>query len=105
RLLALDQLGRHLGARRMVPQGVRVEDLVLDDAVHGRALHAVLEGLAERVVEVGADGALGPGARERVAGAALRDEELLAGDDVVVLRDRLLAAARSDPDSPGAERQ
>src|SRR5205807_9511977 len=69
-------------------------DLADDDALDRGAAEAVGQGLTEGVVEVGADGALRVRARERVARAALGNEELLAGDDVVVASDGVLAAAR-----------
>src|SRR4029453_19004109 len=56
----------------------REEDLVVDDAADGRLGETLLARPGERVVEVRADLPLGAGVRERVAGAALLDEQLLA---------------------------
>ena len=65
--------------------GVRDLDLAFDDAADRVALEAFGDARAEGFVEVRADDALGVGARERVAGAALGDERLLAEDQVGVV--------------------
>ena len=57
----------------------------MQDALDRVALEAVLQRLLERLVEVRSGDALRARAVEHVAGAALRDEELLAVDGVGVL--------------------
>ena len=59
--------------------------------------------LAEGLIEIGPDDALGVGARERVAGAALGDERLLAVDHVGVVAALDRAAGRAERDA--GERQ
>ena len=60
----------------------REEDLLADRTPDRRPLEAARQAVAEGVVEIRPDDALGVGPGQRVAGRALRDEELLAGDQV-----------------------
>src|SRR5262249_32943878 len=63
-----------------------------DDARDRVAAEVLLDALAERLVEVRARRALGPGVGERVARAALLDEQQLAGREVgVAVVDRAAA--------------
>ena len=66
----------------IAPSGLGIRDLAFDDAADRVALEAFGDARAEGFVEVRAHDALRVGARERVAGAALGDERLLAGDQV-----------------------
>src|SRR5262249_46227509 len=84
RVLAADELGRHLDALR-VGQPVREQDLLVDDAADRGLTEALLQRLLEGLVEVRARRALRPGAGERVTRAALLDEQLFARDDVGLL--------------------
>src|SRR5262249_28722875 len=68
--------------RRHHALGVRVLDPVADQAFDRGALDPVDPVLAERVVEVRPHRARGVGVRQRVARAALRGEQHLAGDQV-----------------------
>src|SRR5207248_8401200 len=82
---------------------VREADLLLDLALERRALEAVLDRLVEGGVEVGPGRAARPGVRELVARAALGDELLLAGDEILVAA--LDVASRERRHGEGAEQQ
>ena len=69
----------------------------MDGAGEVRAPMPVLERPLEGLVEVRARGALGPGAGEHVAGAALRHEQLLARDEVGVVGLGAAPSTRSAP--------
>jgi hypothetical protein len=102
-VVAGDELGRHAldgllraAGARLDPGRVRdrVEDLVVDDVANARLLEPLRPRPGEGVVEVGSDLALRSGVGERVAGAALLDEELLAVSSVgAPARDATRAAA------------
>ena len=93
-VLPLDQPRRHHALR------VRVLDPVVDQALNRRALHAVGAVLPERVVQVRPDVARCVGVRQRVARAAFRDEQLLAGHEVAgLMLERATTEADHDQNS------
>src|SRR4051812_4253694 len=104
-VLAADELGRHLDARGVL-EPVRVQDLLVDDPADRGLAEALLQRLLEGLVEVGPRRALGAGAGQRVARAALLDEHLLARDDVClrVLHPSAGGQRRNGSDKGSAER-